>query len=245
MGITEAVIGGVSALGAAGMGLAGANEQADAARSAAQTQWRMYVQNREDMAPWREAGQKALGEYEKLLYQGPPKYTETPGYQFRFGEGLRAIDAAASRGDLGGFGSGAHKKAILRYGQDHATVEFENSLNRYYRRLNAIALPAQIGQTAAAQTGEFGQATAARMGAYQTALGNAKASAYNTLGNIGLWGADQYMQYQAMQNMNNMFGGGNRGVQEKVLESWDFIPDGPSTSGPGWTKQSFILGGNV
>lgn len=205
MGLTEALIMGGSTIAAAGLSTVGASKQAGAMGDASRTQWRMYVQNREDMAPWRAAGERALAEYEKLLYQGPPEYTETPGYKFRFSEGLRAIDAAATRGDLGGYGSGAHQKAILRYAQGIAANEFQSSLNRYYQRLNAIALPTGMGQTAAQQVGQWGQQAAGQMGAYQAALGSAKASAYNQLGNIGLWGANQYMQYQAMQDMNKLF----------------------------------------
>ncbi len=51
-----------------------------------------------------------------------------PGYQFRLGQGEQALQqGAAARGTLNG---GATQKAILGYGQDYASNEFNNVYNR-------------------------------------------------------------------------------------------------------------------
>jgi hypothetical protein len=41
---------------------------------AERVQWEMYQQARADVAPWREAGEKALGEYQSLLEGGLSQY---------------------------------------------------------------------------------------------------------------------------------------------------------------------------
>jgi hypothetical protein len=67
-----------SAVVAAGATVYSANRQSRAARSAAnattqaaqdsnQLQWQMYQQNRDDLQPWRQAGQTGLNEYMALL----------------------------------------------------------------------------------------------------------------------------------------------------------------------------------
>ncbi len=51
-----------------------------------------------------------------------------PGYQFRLGQGEQALQqGAAAKGTLNG---GATQKAILGYGQDYASNEFNNVYNR-------------------------------------------------------------------------------------------------------------------
>ena len=53
---------------------------------------------------------------------------EDPGYQFRLGEGLRAMEAgAASRGTLRGGGT---LKGLMDYGQSAASQEYEKAYNR-------------------------------------------------------------------------------------------------------------------
>ena len=51
-----------------------ASKQEAAAQSAEALQWEMYQQSREDVAPWREAGEEALGEYQSLLEGGISQY---------------------------------------------------------------------------------------------------------------------------------------------------------------------------
>lgn len=92
----------------------------------------------------------------------PFQFETEPGYQFRLGEGAKAVEnSAAARGmQL----SGATLKALQRYNQDFASNEYGNAFGRDFNRRNQIynflSGPAQMGQNAAAQTAGFGaQAT--------------------------------------------------------------------------------------
>lgn len=135
--LPAAVIG--SSLIGAGASLLGSRQQASAARDAADRSWDIFAQQREDFTPWREAGQRGLSRLEQLVNV---PFEESPGYNFRFNEGVRALDrAAAARGMLG---SGARLRALQRYGQGIASDEYANYMNR-------LAALAGIGQTATAQ----------------------------------------------------------------------------------------------
>lgn len=136
--LPAAVIG--SSLLGAGASLFGSRQQADAARSAADQSWNIFAQQREDFAPWREAGERGLSRLEQLVNV---PFEASPGYNFRFNEGVRAIDrGAAARGMLG---SGARLRALQRYGQGIAADEYANYMNR-------LAALTGIGQTATAQS---------------------------------------------------------------------------------------------
>lgn len=112
-----------------------------------------------------------------LLTAGPGEFEESPGYQFRLGEGQKALErGAAARGNLLG---GATAKALTRYGQDYATSDYDNFLRRYYDSLKPWQSLAGIGQTsataAAGQAGTFG----ANVG--QTLLSGGSAAAQNAI----------------------------------------------------------------
>lgn len=116
--------------------------------------------------------------------------TQTPGYQFRFGEGVRAIDSGAAAG--GRIMSGAAIRRLNDFGQGLAGEEWNNQ----YNRLAAIAgvgqtasqtitgANQQIGSQAAGLTTQGANALAS--GALN--VGNARASSYlnrtSTLGNV-------------------------------------------------------------
>jgi hypothetical protein len=93
----------------------------------------VFAQQREDIAPWREAGTQALTQLQEGIASGefdPSqfKFKEDPGYQFRLSEGMKARDrSAAARGRLL---SGAQEKAITRYGQDVASEEYGRAYQR-------------------------------------------------------------------------------------------------------------------
>lgn len=109
----------------------------------------MYDLSREDLLPYRETGSQALFGLADLY--GVPRpdgkggftrgkaFEESPGYQFRVGEGINAIDrSAAARGNLL---SGGRLKALTQYGQNMAADEWQN----YTRTLQSLA---GVGQTA-------------------------------------------------------------------------------------------------
>jgi hypothetical protein len=140
------------------------NTAADAAANAAQVQkqatdesvaeiGRQYDLSRADLAPWREAGTNALMKIQEAL-KDPTAYTRSPGYDFRLSEGQKAVErSAAARGNLLG---GATQKALTRYGQDYATSEYDNYLNRFYNLAgigqNATNTGVQAGNQAAGNT---------------------------------------------------------------------------------------------
>jgi hypothetical protein len=124
-----------------------ASQEKIAAQQQATTEKFFNIQ-RDDLAPYREAGAKAMAQMEKMLYGSPEDVNaglvNTPGYQFRYDQGLKSLQAsqAATTGTL----SGRATLEAQRYGQDYASNEFSNE----FGRLQSIA---NNGQTASAQGG--------------------------------------------------------------------------------------------
>lgn len=128
-------------------------------------------------------------------------FRETPGYQFAFDEGMRALDrSAAARGGLRG---GGHSRELTRYGQGIADQEF----NTYANRLASLA---GIGQSATTSGAAFGQQSANSISgslmsgavtqgnALQNAA-TARASGYAGVGNAVSGGVSNYLLYSALQ----------------------------------------------
>lgn len=157
--------------------------QADSTNRALALQADMFNQNRADLAPWRSAGMGALGSLTQQVGQGWGP--GSPGYDFQFNEGMRAVNnGLASRGLLD---SGAAVKAAERFGQGLAAQGRGDELNR----LQALA---GLGQTATTQGVQAGQAAAngqaaltaglgQNLAAGQTALGASLGSIYGNAGN--------------------------------------------------------------
>lgn len=163
-----AVIGGATSLMAA-------NKQAKAAKRAAALQQQQYEQSRADTAPWREAGANALAQFaalyglsgEEARQRARASYQASPGYQFRFSEGQRALDrSAAARGMLL---SGNQLRALTEYGQTLAAQDFANYANQ-------LATLAGIGQAATAGTAQLGSGAASRTADYLVNAANARAN---------------------------------------------------------------------
>ncbi|PZX29474.1 hypothetical protein C7416_104479 [Cupriavidus phytorum] len=109
-------------------------------------------------------------------------FQKDPGYEFRLGEGQKALEASAAA--RGGLLSGAAAKALSQYNQNFASNEYQNAYNRYNQNqtntFNRLASLAGVGQTATNATQQAGQNYANQ--ASQNALysGTARASAYGT-----------------------------------------------------------------
>ena len=161
--------------------VAGATDQASA------TQWAIYQQSREDLAPWREAGGEALGDLVNMMEKGPGEFvpSEQPGYKFGYEEFVEkpTLRLASATGALGGGGT---QKALTRYAQDYASQEFDNFLTRWYKSLTPYQSLAGIGQATAAQGAQTGAYTGAQIGQNIIAGGEARATGYANQGNI--WG---------------------------------------------------------
>ena len=113
-----------------------ANTTADATREGVAEQRRQYDQNRTDTAPYRAAGETALGQFATDINK-PTTSADVmadPGYQFALQQGQQALDRRASAS--GGRISGASLKAASQFAQGQATTGF----NAAYRESHAIAI---------------------------------------------------------------------------------------------------------
>jgi hypothetical protein len=220
--LTPAAILGSGLLGA-GAAKSAAGTQAAAQDRANALNYSMYLQGRQDLAPYAGAGITAQNKL--LTYLGLPGGTQgdafgryagdfssadflankDPGYGFRFSEGLKGLDrSAASRG---GLLSGATLKGAERFGQDLASTEYQNAFNRYQtNRANALG-PLDVmrasGQSAAAGQAGIAGNYGASGAAGQTALGNIGAA--GTMGGVNaLSGAlGQYLNYSSNADLAN------------------------------------------
>lgn len=196
--VGSAVIGGIASNNAAG-------QQADAANNATAISDKQFQQNREDMAPWREAGAGALSQLSDGLKAGGDfnrdftmsDFAADPGYKFRMDQGNSAMErSAASRG---GLLNGGTLKALNRYNQEFASNEYSNSYNRFNndrtQRFNRLSSLAGTGQTATRDVANMGTQAAQTAGNNTMAAANARASGYmgaaNSIGgavnSLGNW----------------------------------------------------------
>lgn len=233
--VAVAVVG--SAVVAAGTAYYVSEQQEEAADKAVKSQEKISDQNlalqkelassqRQDLMPWREAGQQALQQIQAGIDSGeftmesfdPSKITIDPGYSFRLSQGVEAMDkSAAARGKLL---SGAQREAITRFGQELGSQEYGNAyaraMNQYQteanRRLNKFNLLSSLsgqGQAAgagqAAITGQLAQTSGnilQNLGNAQAqahyAKGQAKADMYNTIGQTANQSAQNWLLYNQL-----------------------------------------------
>lgn len=108
-----------------------------------------------------------------------------PGYEFRLGQGQRALESSAAA--RGGLLSGAAAKALTKYNQDFASNEYQNAYNRFTNdqtnMFNRLANIAGVGQTATNQLGQAGQNYATNAGNAMQYAGTARASGYTNSAN--------------------------------------------------------------
>jgi len=149
-------------------------------------------QANQDLAPYREAG---LADYNTLRGLIGTDFRASPGYEFSRGEGIRAIDQAASaRGMLG---SGARLRELTRYGTGVADQEYQQWLNR-------VQALSGVGQTATGQAATL----AASSGGQQAQTTQQGASALS-----GLLASQGQAQAQGtVGQANALLGGVNQGV---------------------------------
>jgi hypothetical protein len=242
---------GAAAVGAAGSAVAGskaAKAQKSAANRAADTELAMSEATREENQKYYDLGKGDVNSNFDLATQNLVPYAnhgaaatdrmsalsglngadaltsalqQDPGYQFRMGQGVNALDrSAASRGMLQ---SGAQQKALTQYGQGLASGELANA----FQRVGAVQNNAQQASGALATLNQnrgttlsnlssrqasnnqaLSQNTSNALGQYSMASGNAQAAGYQNMGsslNAGLQnGLTAYMG----QNQGGMYGGG-------------------------------------
>ncbi len=188
------------------------SSQTGAADRATGVQSAEYQQTRKDQAPWREAGEGALGKINANMDDYTKNFSmadfqKDPGYQFRMDEGNKAIERSAAA--KGGLNSGGTMKALTRYSQGVASDEYQSAYNRFNtdrsNSFNRLASLAGIGQTANNAIGQSGQNMANNVSQNIIGAGNANAAAQMNQSNsinqgIGQ-GMNSWMNYSMMNRM--------------------------------------------
>lgn len=153
-----------------------ASAQANGLRqgSAALTEGR--DQANQQMQPYATGGLNAFNAQQALLGLGGDSASamaaleNSPGYQFRLGQGLKGVQgSAAARGMLG---SGATLKGLTQYGQDFASNEYDKRFNQ----LNGVA---NMGYNASNQIGSNYMNTADGLNKNFAGIGEARAGGIN------------------------------------------------------------------
>jgi hypothetical protein len=193
-----------------GSSLAGALGSTAAARSMssanqaiADSNYRIFQEQKALQEPWRAAGVEALNKLRSPDMQFTPfsadKFQTDPGYAFRLSEGMKSLDRTAAA--RGGLLSGATLKGAQRYGQDLASQEYQNAYNRYNTDYNMRLAPLQTlagyGQGATnnltSTTGTYGTNQAETL----ANRGNIGASSYLGAADALARGASQYLRNES------------------------------------------------
>lgn len=226
-----------AALGAAGtvagavISSSGANSaaktQANAANQASKTQLDMFNQTRQSLAPFFGAGQSAISQLQNIFGFGNgtngtgvgsaagtgynptaalSQLTQTPGYQFELGQGQKALDQSAAAKGLNL--SGAQLQAEQEFGQNFATA---NAYAPYISELNNIA---NLGENAAAGTGQLSGQAASGIASTQLAGGAATAAGQVAGSNILGQATTQLLSGNGSSygGLSSLFGGGGSGI---------------------------------
>jgi len=184
-------IGGGSLVGA-GASYLGSREAARAAESAGDTALAIYQQQRRDLAPYRSLGKSALNRMRDIYLGGTRDFTTAPGYDFRFGEGAKAVErGAAARGRQL---SGPQLKALMRYGQGVAADEYDRGFNR-------LAVLSGFGPQAVSQGNLAGANFAVNAGNAAMNAARARASGYEGIGSSINQGINNALVLRAMQGI--------------------------------------------
>lgn len=196
--------------GSALLGFLGSQEQAGAAREAAQTQFegtkygadiqrQMFEQLNAQQAPYREAGYGALTKIQDML----PFFTKMPtaadvqgmpGYQFGMQQGLGAVSQGANVLSPGSNVDLARQKFATDYALTQALPQY---LKQRTDIFNTLASIAGIGQKATDTSAQLGQATgsnlaqlatggATALAGGQVGAANALAGGLSNIGNAGM-----------------------------------------------------------
>jgi len=189
--------------------------QAQQAEAARQQQQQMFDKAVELQEPFRQGGVGATNRLADLYgtsgrtgaagygsYAEMPTFAQLqmdPGYQFRFEQGMRGVNASAAA--RAGLQSGAALKAATEFGQGMGTQEYQNAYNRFManrmqaaeamsglagRGIQAAGYGTQLASNMGNQAVETGRGMAANTLAAGTALGQG-------LENMGQARASGYM----------------------------------------------------
>jgi hypothetical protein len=201
-----------------------AAQQAQAIREAAQIQERMFQQQRQDLAPYREQGYTALRDIEaqKPYFTGRfEDYREQyldPSMEFRRKLGEQTTARMLNVG--GGAISGNTLRGLEEFGQNLASTEYSNAFNRFQGErgqiYNTLANIAGMGQGAVNTGVQASQQTAQNLG--QLAVGQGQALASGTVGQANAYsnafgGISDYASLYALGKSGALNRGGTPGPQ--------------------------------
>lgn len=212
-----------------------AKKQEEAARQAASLQKMQFNRVREDQAPYREAGYKALEQLAGLSTFDPtPTHEQVanePGYQFGMLQGRNALEGSAAA--RGGLYSGNALKELTQYATDYASTKYNDAWNRaqsgFANRWNRLAGLAGIGQQATNQVNAYGQAATNNAGMY--GMDAANAGAANQIGQANIWG-NALNQLGSIGGRAGWFGGGGGATNGNI---WAPGFDDIAGASGGWT----------
>jgi len=223
MGLGAAIVG-ASAIGAVGS-IAASGMQTGAANHAANLQEQMYNTTRGDLNPYNLTGQAANQQISAMSpFSFAPTQAQleaTPGYQFNLSQGLKATQNSYAAQGLGT--SGAALKGAASYASGLADTtyqnQFSNALNSYNTNLAKLQGQANLGENAAAQTGNYGTQAASNAG--QAIVGGGNAAAAGITGATG--NISQGLYTNAFLNQNaagGIYGGGGGTTTINALLSY-------------------------
>lgn len=200
-----------------------ANATLQATNSANELQRYFFDVNREDLAPWRTAGEGALnqltqgtgvgGEFRGNFTRDDFLNNMDPAYQFNLEQGQKALERSAAA--QGSFMSGGTLKELTRYGQGMASNEFGNAYNRWMNtrqsNFSNLAQLAGFGSNATATGVQSGTNAGNNMSANTiagiTGAGNARAAGImgqgNAFGNAFSSIGSNVSQYMMLQQLMN------------------------------------------
>lgn len=218
--LTPAAIAGSALLGAS-TAQSAAETQAAAQQRANDLMYKMYQEQVGLQAPFREAGLTAQNRMLDLLGLsdrtgaagygslnkpfGMEQFQADPGYAFRLGEGVKALEHSRAR--AGGLLSGGTGKALTRYGQDLASQEYGNAFSRYQteraNQLNPLAALTAAGQGSANVLGTAAGNYGKQAGEGITDVARAQAAGNLGMSNALAGGVTQYLGYLGNQDLAN------------------------------------------
>lgn len=196
-----------------------AQAQLDAQQLADQTQMTMFNKEQEDLQPYLNTGNQALGSLNAALAPGGTltknfslnDLKTDPGYLFDLQQGNQAVQrSAAANGTLN---SGGTLKAISNYTTGLASNEITNAYNRYTtdqtNQFNRLSAMASLGSNAAGALTGQAQTTGAQIANTQaaTTIGAGNAIAAGTVGSSNAisqaitGAANNYSQYTTLNKL--------------------------------------------
>lgn len=229
MGWGIAAAAGIGAIGS----ILGGKAAAGGAESAAAATLQAQREAQEIYAPYREAGERALPEVERLAGEEvPSKYlpylehyvtgegtpfdiTTSPAYQYQLEKGTEAIGKSlAARGQYAsGAGIQAETELAERLGAGETEKMYGRLMDLYnigqrtsgetYGRQMDIA---RLGAGTAGGAAGAAQAGGARVADIQMQKGAGQAGMYSSLANIGMAGIGAYQQQKGYEDLSSRIG---------------------------------------